>query len=495
MNFSSFRASRRGFLLGAGALSVALVVPNIACAQTPPTATGAPTKRPNILYVTADDLGEQVGCYGDPIARTPNLDAFAATGTRFANAYVTQASCSPSRSSLLTGLYPHQNGQVGLANRGYGMKAGLPNLPTLLHDAGYKTGIIGKLHVNPEADFKFDYERKNAKSTLDVRKVAAQAREFVESAKTGEPFFLYLNFFDPHTPFQTQVEGLPANPFQPGDVKPLPFNDIKSDEALQSIADFYNGATRLDEGFGMLMKMLQETGHDQDTLVIFIGDHGAPFPRGKTTCYEGGVRVPFILRMPGQTRAQTVNALVSSVDIVPTLLQAAKIDKKIEMAGEPLQPFLADPDAGGRKYLVTEYFAHTAAAFYPRRSIRDGRYKLIVNLIAPAPNPVQTVDGTTGRPKSAEFVDERAYRAYKTLLNPPAEELYDLKNDPNEWNNLAGRDKPELQKKQDELRAALRDWQEKTDDPLREAGAVIEATRENAEQQARERAAKAKQED
>ena len=485
----SILTTRRHFLAATAALSAAALLPNLACAQNatdkPVAKLVAKPNSPNILYVTADDLGEQVGCYGDPVARTPNIDALAATGTRFANAYVTQASCSPSRSSLLTGLYPHQNGQVGLANRGYSMKEGVPTLPTLLHEAGYKTGIIGKLHVNPEADFKFDYERKNAKSTLDVTKVAAQAKEFVESAK-NEPFFLYLNYFDPHTPFQKQVEGLPENPLKASDVRPLPFNDIKSDEALQSIADFYNGATRLDAGLGMVLQMLKETGHDKDTIIVFIGDHGAPFPRGKTTCYEGGVRVPFIVKMPAQTKAQTVEALVSSVDIVPTLLQAAKVDKKIEAAGEPLQPFLANPDTKGRKYLVTEYFAHTSAAFYPRRSIRDGRYKLIVNLIAPAPNPVATVDGTTGRPKSAEFVDARAYRGYKTLLNPPAEELYDLKNDPYEWNNLAGRDKPELQKKQDELRAALRDWQEKTDDPLRDPGEVVKATQENAEQQKRD---------
>ena len=479
---NSISTTRRYFLAATAALSAAALVPNLACAQN---ATDKPVSKPNspnILYVTADDLGEQVGCYGDAIARTPNIDALAATGTRFANAYVTQASCSPSRSTLLTGLYPHQNGQVGLANRGYSMKEGIPNLPTLLHDSGYRTGIIGKLHVNQEADFKFDYERKNAHSTLDVRNVAKQAREFVDSAK-DEPFFLYLNYFDPHVPFQQQVKGLPENPFKAEDVKPLPFNDINSQEALQSIADFYNGATRLDAGFGMILEMLKETGHDKDTIIVFIGDHGAPFPRGKTTCYEGGVRVPFIVKMPGQTKAQTVEAMVSSADIVPTLLQAAKVDKKIETAGEPLQPLLADLKRAGRKTLVTEYFAHTAQAYYPRRSIRDGRYKLIVNLLAPAPNPVATVDGTTGRPKSAEFVDERAYRAYKTLLNPPTEELYDLKNDPNEWNNLAGRDLPALQKKQDELRAALREWQEKTDDPLRDPGMVVQATSENAEQQ------------
>ena len=484
---NSISTTRRYFLAATAALSAAALMPNLACAQN---ATDKPVAKPvakpnlpNILYVTADDLGEQVGCYGDAVARTPNIDALAATGTRFANAYVTQASCSPSRSTLLTGLYPHQNGQVGLANRGYSMKEGIPTLPTLLHDAGYKTGIIGKLHVNPEADFKFDYERKNAHSTLDVRHVAKQAREFVDSAK-DEPFFLYLNYFDPHAPFQEQVEGLPENPFQAKDVKPLPFNGINSDEALQSIADFYNGATRLDAGFGMILEDVE--GNPATTkipLSSLLAITVRRFRVAKRLATKAACACRSSFKRRGKPKRRRSRRWFHRRTSCQLCLRPPKLTRKSRPLASRCKPFLANPAAKGRKTLVTEYFAHTAQAYYPRRSIRDGRYKLIRNLIAPAPNPVATVDGTTGRPKSAEFVDTRAYRAYKTLLNPPAEEMYDLKNDPNEWNNLAGRDLPALQKKQDELREALRDWQEKTDDPLRDPGEVVKATLENAEHQ------------
>ena len=306
-------------------------------------------KRPNILYVTADDLGEQVGCYGDAIARTPNIDALAAMGTKFSNAYVTQASCSPSRSSLLTGLYPHQNGQVGLTNRGYGMKPNIPNLPTLLHDAGYRTGIIGKLHVAPEKAFAFDYAQMATQATLRCAAWLLRRASSSRAPKRTNRFFSTSTISIRTRPFKNRWTVCQKIRSPPEDVKPLPFNGINSPQALQSVADFYNGTTRLDAGLGMIMDVLKETGHDKDTIIVFIGDHGAPFPRGKTSCYEGGVRVPLIVKMPAQTEAQTVDAMVSSVDIVPTLLRAAKVEKHIETAGDAVATAV-----GGRQFWGTQ---------------------------------------------------------------------------------------------------------------------------------------------
>ena len=174
---------------------------------------------PNILLITADDLGCQLSCYGEKRFRTPRLDALAAEGVRFENFYVAQSSCSSSRSSLLTGRWPHQNGQIGLAHLGFTMHPGQPNLPALLKAAGYRTGIIGKLHVEPAADFPWDWmpakEKMAAPPTRNVRWVAEQSREFLASAKaSGQPFFYYVNFFDPHGPYTpdvNQVDGVPEN--------------------------------------------------------------------------------------------------------------------------------------------------------------------------------------------------------------------------------------------------------------------------------------------
>ena len=169
----------------------------------PALADAGERPRPNILLVTADDLGEQLSCYGEKNIATPQLDTLAAEGVRFANAYCAQSSCSSSRSSLLTGLWPHQNGQVGLANGAFlRMHPGQVTLPALLKKAGYRTGIIGKLHVWPGKVFPFDWmpakEGMDPRPTRDVKWVAAQSRQFLSGVKqAGQPFFFYINYVDP----------------------------------------------------------------------------------------------------------------------------------------------------------------------------------------------------------------------------------------------------------------------------------------------------------
>lgn len=154
---------------------------------------GPPNSPPHILLITADDLGNQLSCYGEKRLSTPRLDALAAEGVRFENAYVAQSSCSPSRAALLTGRWPHQNGQVGLSHLGFRMHPGQPNLPALLKSAGYFTGLMGKLHVAPEEEFSFDWKPavkgNPAGPTRNVRWVAGQSREFFARARaSGKPF-------------------------------------------------------------------------------------------------------------------------------------------------------------------------------------------------------------------------------------------------------------------------------------------------------------------
>ena len=161
----------------------------------------ADAKRPNLLLITADDLGTQLSCYGDAIARTPRIDQLAAQSVQFTTAWVTQASCSPSRSSMFTGLYPHGNGQYGLANNKteFRVHENLIDqlLPNILKRAGYRTGIIGKLHVAPEGRFAFDERVKEGFGTRQVRKQSEHARDFI-SADSDKPWFLMFNVFDPH---------------------------------------------------------------------------------------------------------------------------------------------------------------------------------------------------------------------------------------------------------------------------------------------------------
>ena len=196
----------------------------LAVVMTAVSALALAAERPNILLIVSEDNGPELSCYGDPYARTPQLDQLAADGVRFERAFVTQAGCSPSRASVLTGLYPHQHGQVGLATWGFRMfRDDTPNLARSLKDAGYRTGLIGKLHVNPESAFSFDFSRipNGNFARKNLADYARHAAEFF--AADGGPFFLSINYPDAHGPWLRQVDGLPADPLDPDDVKPLPY--------------------------------------------------------------------------------------------------------------------------------------------------------------------------------------------------------------------------------------------------------------------------------
>lgn len=397
---------------------------------------------PNILLITADDLGCQLSCYGETRFVTPQLDALAAEGIRFANFYVAQASCSASRSSLLTGLWPHQNGQYGLAHLGFRMPSGLPNLPVLLQKAGYRTGIIGKLHVEPAAEFPWDWmpakEKMAALPTRNVRWVAQQSREFFsEAKKDGRPFFYYVNFFDPHGPYAVsanQVDGLPEKPLQAADIREA-YPLWMTDEAARkrTTATISNTILRLDAGMGLLLAELKAAGLAESTLLVFLGDNGLPVLRGKTTSYEAGVHVPLLVRWPGTAKGgQVCQELVSEIDLMPTLLQAAGVALPAALPGHALQPLLRDEPVKWPGYLFTEMNFHMPSNFLPQRSVRDSRHKLLLNL---APGAEQA----------------------------PVE-LFDLTADPGETKNLA--DFPEGAAPRRSLEAVLAAWRQETGDPL-----------------------------
>lgn len=476
--------TRRDVLKGLSSAALATAVGTRAMAG--PARAHAATP-PNVVLVTADDLGQYLGVYGDRLARTPQLDALAADSVRFNRAYVTQASCSPSRSSILTGLYPHQNGQIGLANDAtpYQMDSGVRTLPQMLGDAGYRTGILGKLHVEPVSSFPFDVDETNLKGNRDVALFADRARQFISGG--SDPFFLMVNYADPHTKFQTQVEGLPANPHPPDSVPSLRFQQIDTPEVREHARGYRNGIARLDAGIGMLLSVLGSAGKLDNTLLIFIGDHGAPMVRGKTSSYEAGVKVPFLVRFPGHqdTGRVRTHKMVSTVDIVPTILDATDTAGPGGLPGRSLLPLLgATPGSQlpWRPTLVTEYFAHhDPDRPYPRRAIRGDRFKYIANLDGGKPNPLIGIDGDMAYrdSRSPQYIDTPQGRAMTRFANPPAKELYDLEEDPYEFRNLAGA--AEHRAELERLQSSLDQWQAATADPLRSRTAAVSATAATAE--------------
>ncbi|MBT4137791.1 MAG: sulfatase [Candidatus Latescibacteria bacterium] len=451
--------NRRNFcgtlLGGAAALGLA---PLLHAAETPP----------NIILITADDLGIQLNSYGDMTVPTPHLNQLADEGVLFQSAYVTQASCSPSRSSMFTGLYPHQNNQLGLEHRGYVMHKGIPTLPALLKANGYRNGSIGKVHVRPAEDLPFDFQiyRQEGLNPKDVTQYAKHAETFIN--ETGDqPFFLLYSLGDPHKKFFHQVNGIPTNPVKAEDMKPFAeHGGIDTPEIREEIAGYYNAIQRIDVGIRLLRDLLKKTGKDKNTLIIFIGDHGAPLSRGKTTTYEFGLRIPFLVHWPERIQAKQVRSeFISTVDILPTCLEAAGLTSPKHVAGQSLLPMVTGASTPWRDTLCAEFTTH-GPGFTPQRSIRDKRYKLILNLRTDKKKSGLGVDGCKVRDamQDSKWEATEGYRVFKMLENPPDVEFYDLQNDPIEYHNLAG--KPELKAVESRLKKALLAWRQETHDPL-----------------------------
>jgi N-sulfoglucosamine sulfohydrolase len=270
----------------------------------------------NILFFIADDMGANLGCYGNKTIHTPNIDALAKDGLLFRNAFATTASCSASRSVILSGLHNHANAQYGHQHSYHHFSAysnvSALTLPRVLAQAGYRTGQIGKYHVAPEEVFHFDtYLKANPRSTVEMANAAA---DFIK-AKDERPFFLYFATTDPHRgggfddennekpdlfgnkPHHGSFPGVNEIFYKPSDVEvPIYLPDTAASRA--ELAEYSQSVSRLDQGLGRLIEILKEAGLYEKTLIIVTSDHGIAFPGAKTNVYEPGLRVPFIVRDP-----------------------------------------------------------------------------------------------------------------------------------------------------------------------------------------------------
>ena len=441
--------------------------------------------RPNIILIIADDLGPQLGIYGDSNARTPNIDRLAMEGTRFNAGYVTAASCSPSRGSIFTGLYPHQHGMMGLSHFGtQRMHDNVPKLPNELKNLGYRTAIIGKTHYQPSNQFAWDVEQIDAQKIIfdrDVLWMNQRAMDFVDEG--SGPFFLVMSYVDPHRgdsddgsrygpnrniKFPRTKLGLPESPTPPSDIEPFSFLGLDSAQIREELADYYGAVDRLDIGVGDLRNELETRELWKDAIVIFIGDHGPDVTRGKMGVYESAVQIPFLLKVPGADNGVVREELVSTVDIFPTLLDAADPGQAHADQGRSLLPLTqAHASPNWRRYLFTEYITHVPSQFYPRYAVRDERYKLIFNVMGgELENPLKPANYCNAwwESRKPKYLQSVIKEVYDRVENPPEIELYDLQQDPYEWSNLA--DSSELAEVRERLLLAIKEWRQSTKDPL-----------------------------
>ncbi len=429
--------------------------------------------RPNILLIVSEDNGPDLGCYSVGAVHTPHLDQLAAEGMLFSKAFVTYSVCSPSRSTLFTGLYPHQNGQIGLATHKYRMYEPYPSMPLFLKKGGYRTGCLGKIHVNPESAIPWDFHEIKSSNFAKkgLQRYAEYAEQFISDGE--DPFFLMVNYPDAHCDWQRQVEGMPANPMDGDDLGgSMPFVGVDNERLRDLTADYYNSINRLDEAVGMLLESLENTGEAENTLVIYLSDHGAQFSRGKCSNYDSGLQVPFIVRWPGMIAGKSVSDhLISTIDLLPTVLSAAGLAVPDDLPGKSLLPILRADSRSieHHAYIFADGAGSAAFYTYPRRSVRDKRFKLIKNLIHERDNPKYLayafqMYGTGTLPEELQSASLVVKRAYETWRNPPEYELYDLKSDPYEFNDLS--QDLEYSREQERLRTVLESWQVETADPL-----------------------------
>jgi N-sulfoglucosamine sulfohydrolase len=439
-----------------------------------PAAGAAEQPRRNVVLLIADDLGFELGCYGNKVIKTPHIDALAKDGVRFSHGFAAVSSCSPSRASLYSGLHTHQSGQYGLAHAAHNFftRADVKSLPGLLGPAGYRTGIIGKIHVQPHSVYPFDEEiTANLGGNRDVAAMARAARKFIADAGS-KPFFLVMGYGDPHRSAQNfgnerAYPGVPEVRYDPKDVI-VPHFLPDRPEVRQDLAEYYQSVSRLDHGVGLLLDALKETGQADSTLIIFLSDNGIPFPGAKTTLYDPGVHLPLIVSLPGLKKRGLVNSnLVSWVNVAPTILDWAGVKPPPALRERSFLPILelARAEEGTWDVIFGSHQCHEVTMYYPMRMIRTRTHKYILNLAHKLDYPIAAdlYGSLTWQAILKHDVKMLGDRPVKDFLERPREELYDLIKDPHEIRNVAG-DGAYADVLKD-LRARLRAWQEKTNDP------------------------------
>lgn len=410
-------------------------------------------RRPNLLLIDAHDLGRHLACYGHGTVPSDALDALAASGVRFTNAWCTAPQCSPSRAALYTGRHAHEVGMLGLAHPPFDWRLapGARHLATRLQEAGWATHHVGVQHVTrdtPEHVRALGFDT-HAASHAPAGVVTDEACRVLR--EVDGPFFLNVGFHEPHRDARGRFENHPPSTERGTEVPPyLP----DTAEARTEMAGLQGSIKAMDAGVGQILTALAKRDDADDTWVVFTTDHGLALPRAKASMYDAGLEAALLMRWPagGLHGGRTVDGLVSHVDLVPTLLAGLGLEPDTALRGFDLWPLLRGETDAVRRRVFAEKTFHTA--FEPQRAVRTRRHKLIANLEA----DVLNVPGDVLRgPATAQMVDEIA------IERPPLE-LYELDDDPLERRNRI--DDPACAEVRAELTAALAAWMRDTDDPL-----------------------------
>ncbi|MEC9094150.1 MAG: sulfatase [Planctomycetota bacterium] len=446
------------------------------------TAMANSNDRPNVLIITVDDMNaDSIGAYGCQLSgTTPNIDRLARGCLRFTRAHVQVGNCMPSRNVMWSGLYPHNNRVEGF----YQVKdAQHPTLATLMRAAGYFTAIRHKVsHSTPYQPYPWDL-------VLDSRKDGSKAhakdpgsygrsttRGIEAARKANKPFCLMINIADPHKPFYGQGKGaqpakdpyVPSRIFKPQEV-PVPGFLFDDPVVRNELAMYYSSVRRSDDAVGSIVKALNDSGATEKTFVMFLSDHGMPFPFAKTQLYHHSTWTPLMVRWPGTTRPNTSDSrhMVSAVDFLPTILDVAKVKHPEFLDGRSFARIIQGESQENREQVIKVYNENAGGSRDPMRAVQTRKYLYLFNpwsngtrVMATATTGTQTYRQMVKLAESNEKLQDRL-QLYKHRV---VEELYDVEKDPDCLVNLiaAPQHADELAK----LRQSLEQWMIQTRDHM-----------------------------
>ncbi|MDE2641447.1 MAG: sulfatase [Verrucomicrobiota bacterium] len=434
----------------------------------------------NLLIITVDDMSaDSVGAFGCKLpGTTPNIDRLAGQSLSFAHAHMTVGNCMPGRNVMFSGLISHNNKIEGF----YQVRnPGWPHLVDLMKETGYFTGIRGKVsHSTPYQPYAWDIDLDTLPD--DTRAHIKDARSYGISTAHGiakakavrKPFCLSVNVSDPHKPFWSVVKGggkdphVPSRIFTAGEV-PIPgflFDDPKVREEL---ALYYSSVRRADDCVGEILKALDASGQADNTVVMFLSDHGMPLPFAKTQLYHHSTHTPWMVRWPGVTRAGVVDGkhMISAVDMLPTLLDIVDAKYPARLDGRSFLPLIRGKTQIGRDHVFKEYNENAGASRDPMRAVQTKRYLYIFNPWSNSERVFATA--TTGTVTYRRLValskqDKRLAKRLDLYKHRVPEELYDVANDPDCLHNLIA--EPGHQAALPSLRSELEGWMKRTKDPM-----------------------------
>jgi N-sulfoglucosamine sulfohydrolase len=401
-------------------------------------AAAAENAKPNLILFISDDHGiADAGCYGNKVVRTPNVDKLASQGMRFTRAFAASPSCTPSRSALLTGLFPLRNGAEPNHSK---IGSGIKTWPQHFLELGYRVVLAGKTHFGPRTNFPFEYISaviKTGPHPLDQKLDTKAVAEILE--KPGEkPLCLIVASPDPHVTWAKNKTYNPAKIL-------LPRYVVDTKQTRETYSDYYTDVTIMDDQLGECLDALEKSPLATNTLFVYTSDNGPQWPHAKWNLYDAGLNLPLIARWPGKIKPATKSeAMLSLVDLLPTFLEAAGTKAPRDLDGKSFLPVLLGKKKEHRDVIFATHTADGTMNNFPMRCIRTRTHKYILNL---TPNATYTTHVTNGQDGDglnywrtwleAAKTNETAARLVRNYQHRPAEELYDLRNDPDELNNIA----------------------------------------------------------